>query len=348
MSAPSTRKLAREEGIDLGALTGTGDHGRITRDDVFRAAAVTDLPRAERHGSSIPEAPPSMPAAPVSAVGYDEPPSAPSGPRQPARAATAELARMLETPQPGIGFRTYRVPAYEPRPGDEVVPFSRRRRITADHMVYSQAVSPHVVTVAEIDMQKVARAREQHKDAFDRSGVPLTFLAFVIAATVKCLREYPNLNARVLDDSYVKLKEINVGIAVDTPTGLLVANVKNADQLSMRGIATNVDALAKRARNGKVTADDLRGTSFTVSNPGRKGNLFGGAIISQPNVAILRIGEIRKRPVVVTEDGEDRIAIHPMMYAALSYDHRIIDGVEANSFLWRLADILNRSELDIA
>ncbi|MSP23680.1 MAG: 2-oxo acid dehydrogenase subunit E2 [Myxococcales bacterium] len=352
MSAPSTRKLARAEGVDLAALPGTGERGRITRDDVLRAATIAGSPISERPSFSLIAAPPSMPAPPPSMFGGfgDEPQPAPSrAPQAPSRAtpATTELARMLETPTPGVGLRSYRVPAYEPRPGDEVVPFSRRRRITADHMVYSQAVSPHVVTVAELDMQKVTRAREQHKDAFEREGFPLTFLAFVLAATVKGLREYPNLNARVLADSYVKLKEINVGIAVDTPTGLVVANVKNADQLSMRGIAKNIDELAKRARNGKITADDLRGTTFTVSNPGRKGNLFGGAIISQPNVAILRIGEIKKRAVVITENGEDRIAIHPMMYAALSYDHRIIDGVEANAYLWRVADVLSRAELDI-
>jgi 2-oxoglutarate dehydrogenase E2 component (dihydrolipoamide succinyltransferase) len=204
-----------------------------------------------------------------------------------------------------------------------------------------------VVTIAEIDMQKVSRIRDTNKGAFEKDGVPLTFLTFVVAAAIKALREFPVLNARVLDDSYVKLKSIHIGVAVDTPGGLLVANVKNADQLSIRGLAKSIDDLAKRARAGKITADDLRGTSFTISNPGKKGNLIGGAIISQPNVGILRIGEIKKRPVVVSDDGEDRIAIHPIMYAALSYDHRIVDGVEANSFLWRIADVLNRGELEI-
>jgi 2-oxoglutarate dehydrogenase E2 component (dihydrolipoamide succinyltransferase) len=196
-------------------------------------------------------------------------------------------------------------------------------------------------------MHRVSKLRDVHKGSFEREGIPLTFLSFVVAATIKALREFPVLNARVLEDSYVKLRDVNVGVAVDTPGGLLVASVKNADQLSMRGLARNIDELAKRARDGKITADDLRGTSFTISNPGRKGNLFGGAIISQPNVAILRIGEIKKRAVVVTEDGEDRIAIHPVMYAALSYDHRIVDGVEANAFLWRVNDVLQRTELEI-
>jgi pyruvate/2-oxoglutarate dehydrogenase complex dihydrolipoamide acyltransferase (E2) component len=241
----------------------------------------------------------------------------------------------------------YRVPAYVPKPGDQVVPFTRRRRITADHMVYSKATSPHVVTVAEIDLAATARVREEHKAAYKKEGISLTFLAFVCAATIRSLREHPPMNARVLEGSYVLLKDIHLGIAVDTPGGLIVPSIKQAAELSLRGIAKSVDELAARARAGKTTADDLGGTTFTVSNPGLKGNLFGGAIISQPNVGILRMGEIKKRPVVVTRDGDDSIAIHPVMYAALSYDHRIVDGVLANSFLWRIADILTRGEFEL-
>jgi 2-oxoglutarate dehydrogenase E2 component (dihydrolipoamide succinyltransferase) len=342
LSTPSTRKLAREEGVDISGVRGTGDRGRVTRDDVMRAAGDgRGYHRVEPTSHHTP-LPPSLPGAPPSTVGAYDDSFAQTG-----RTKAVELSEMLEAPKPGVGFRSYKVPAYEPSPGDEVVPFNRRRRITADHMVYSQHVAPHVVTIAEIDMQKVSRIRDTNKGAFEKDGVPLTFLTFVVAAAIKALREFPVLNARVLDDSYVKLKSIHIGVAVDTPGGLLVANVKNADQLSIRGLAKSIDDLAKRARAGKITADDLRGTSFTISNPGKKGNLIGGAIISQPNVGILRIGEIKKRPVVVSDDGEDRIAIHPIMYAALSYDHRIVDGVEANSFLWRIADVLNRGELEI-
>jgi 2-oxoglutarate dehydrogenase E2 component (dihydrolipoamide succinyltransferase) len=248
---------------------------------------------------------------------------------------------------PGVGFGSYKVPAYVPRPGDEVVPFSRRRRITADHMVYSKQVSPHVVTVAEVDLAATSRLRDAHKDKWKKEGVPLTFLAFICTAAVRALRENPDLNARVLEGSYVKLREINLGVAVDTPGGLVVPSIKNADNLTLRGIATAIDELAQRAKAGKVTADDLSGTSFSVSNPGLKGNMFGGAIISQPNVGILRMGEIKKRPVVVTHDDEDSIAIHPVMYMALSYDHRIVDGVLANSFLWRVADLLSRGDFEV-
>jgi 2-oxoglutarate dehydrogenase E2 component (dihydrolipoamide succinyltransferase) len=203
------------------------------------------------------------------------------------------------------------------------------------------------VTVAEIDLFATSKLRDKHKDRFKKEGIGLTFLSFICAATVKALRENPTMNARVLDKSYVVFRDVNLGVAVDTPGGLVVPSIKNADGLSLRGIAMAIDELATRAKAGKVTADDLAGTTFSVSNPGLKGNLFGGAIISQPNVGILRMGEIKKRPVVVTHNDEDTIAIHPVMYMALSYDHRIVDGVAANSFLWRVADILARAEFEV-
>jgi pyruvate/2-oxoglutarate dehydrogenase complex dihydrolipoamide acyltransferase (E2) component len=338
MASPSTRKLARNKGVEIGNVPGTGDRGRITRDDVERAAG----------GSALSDVPPSLPGGPLSERAFDATPSAPR--RDAPSSAAREIGQLMnaEVPIPGVGYRSYKVPPYVERPGDEIVPFNRRRRITADHMVYSTQISPHVVTVAEIDLNATAKMRAAHKAAFKAEGLPLTYLTFVIGAVVKALREYPTLNARVLDDSYVVFKDLNVGIAVNTPSGLIVANIKQTDRLSMRGIATAINDLATRARAGKIGVDDLMGTTFTVSNPGRKGNLFGGAIISQPNVAILRIGEIKKRPVVVTgPDGDDQIAIHPIMFAALSYDHRIVDGVEANAFLWRITDILNRAELEI-
>ena len=215
-------------------------------------------------------------------------------------------------------------------------------------MVYSKATSPHVVTVAEVDIHLTSKLRDEHKDKFKKSGVSLTFLSFICAATVKALREHPQVNARVLENSFALLRDVNLGVAVDTPGGLIVPSIKNADRLSLRGMAQSIGELADRARSGKITADDLANTTFTVSNPGLKGNLFGGAIISQPNAGILRMGEIKKRVVVVTQNGEDSIAIHPVMYIAFSYDHRIIDGVLANSFLWRVGDILTRAEFEVS
>jgi 2-oxoglutarate dehydrogenase E2 component (dihydrolipoamide succinyltransferase) len=241
----------------------------------------------------------------------------------------------------------FQVPPYVQRQGDQVVPFSRRRRIIADHMVYSKLTSPHVVAVAEVDIQLTSKLRDQHKDKLKKEGIGLSFLSFVCAATVKALGEIKELNARVLDDAYVLLKDINLGVAVDTPDGLVVPVIKGADNLTVKGIARAIDELAVKARDGKLSPDDLGGKTFTVSNPGRRGNLHGGAIISQPNVGILRIGEIKKRVVVVEKDGEDSMAIHPVMYLSLSYDHRIVDGVNANGFLYRIGELLEKGEFQI-
>ena len=245
------------------------------------------------------------------------------------------------------GQGNFKVPPYQQAPGDKVVPFDRRRRIIADHMVYSKMTSPHVVTFSECDLHKTHLLREKHKDALKKEGVNLTFLAFVAAATTRALRENPVLNARVLDDAYALLADVNLGIAVETPKGLVVPVVRRADELRVRGLARAIDGIAERARTDALTPDDLAGKTFTISNPGRKGNLVGGAIISQPNVGILRIGEIKKRPVVVERDGEDVIAIHPVMYMALSYDHRIVDGVAANNFLYRVTELLQNGEFEI-
>jgi len=300
-ASPSVRKLAREQGLDLGAITGLG---RVTRDDLAKVP-------------SVPSAAPAVKTAPATVAG-------PSGKKS-----------------------AFQVPPYIERAGDEVVPFSRRRRIIADHMVYSKLTSPHVVAVAECDLHETAKLRDRTKDQLKKEGVNLTYLAFVCAATVRALREFRELNARVLDDAYVLLREINLGVAVDTPEGLVVPVIKNADSLKVRGVARAIDELAGKARDGKLTPDDLSGKTFTVSNPGKRGNLHGGAIISQPNVGILRIGEIKKRVVVVEKDGEDSMAIHPVMYLSLSYDHRVVDGVHANGFLYRINELLEQGDFEV-
>jgi 2-oxoglutarate dehydrogenase E2 component (dihydrolipoamide succinyltransferase) len=214
-------------------------------------------------------------------------------------------------------------------------------------MVYSKLTSPHVVTVAECDLHRTSVLRDTHKAELKKEGVNLTFLSFVAAATARALRENRGVNARVLDDAFVLLRDINLGIAVDTPDGLVVPVVKGAGELTVRGLARAIDEIAKKARDGKLAPDDLAGKTFTISNPGLKGNLFGGAIISQPNVGILRIGEIQKRVVIVEHDGEDLMAIRPVMHMALSYDHRIVDGVLANSFLYRVVELLESADFVI-
>lgn len=339
LAAPSTRRAALEQGVDLREVRGSGEHGRITRDDVLRAVREVP-PRTE---------PPMSPAMRAQIAPALEFPRAISrGGDAPAIAQLMNQGTAYAPPVPGVGFGSFKLPPYREKPGDKVVPFTRRRRITADHMVYSKLVSPHVVTVAECDLFAASRVREAHKDRYKKEGMSLTMLAFVTVAVARALRENPTMNARVLEDAYVIQKDINIGVAVDSPDGLVVPVVRRADDLGVRGIVRAIDDVASRARSGKITIDDLSGATFSISNPGLKGNLFGAAIINQPNVGILRMGEIKKRVVVVEGlDKEDQIAIHPIMYMALSYDHRVVDGVAANSFLWRVREILEKADFEV-
>jgi len=318
VTSPSVRKLAREKDVDLARIQGSGESGRIMHDDVM--AAISSAPGSERMAT----APPPPPAA--------SPPAARPAPA-PARGAGPSGA--------------FRLPPYVPKAGDEIVPFTRRRRIIADHMVFSKQTAPDVVTFAECDLHRTAMLRDQHKSHFKKEGVNLTYLAFAIAATARALREFPEINSRVLDDAFVKLAEVNVGIAVDTDEGLVVPVIRNTDDLTIRGVARAVADVAERARSGNLTPNDLAGKTFTISNPGRRGNLVGGAIISQPNVAILRLGTIKKRVVVIEHEGEDVMAIHPVMHMALTYDHRVVDGVHANGFLYRIAEILEYGDFEL-
>lgn len=336
LATPTVRKTALENDVDLSRVQGTGDRGRVTKDDVMRAAG----------GAGVRERPSTPP--PAIEPPASRPPAPPAAP--PPKSRLADLINEgggFVPPIPGVGFGAFKVPPYKPREGDKVVPFTRRRRITADHMTYSKFASPHVVTVAEVDLHRAGKLRDANKERYRADGMSLTMLAFVVVAVARALRENPQLNARVLEDAYVVLHDVNIGVAVDSPDGLVAPVVRRADELGIRGIVRAIDDVAKRAKAGKITIDDLSGATFSVSNPGLKGNLFGGAIINQPNVGILRMGEIQKRPVVIEEDGEDRLAIHPVMYIALSYDHRIVDGVAANAFLWRVTEILEKADFDL-
>jgi 2-oxoglutarate dehydrogenase E2 component (dihydrolipoamide succinyltransferase) len=222
------------------------------------------------------------------------------------------------------------------------------RRIIAEHMVYSKHTSPHVGTVTEVDMSAVVALRAAHKADFEKAhGIGLTYLPFIVHSVVRALREFPALNASVIEGAIVEKKHINMGLAVETEKGLVVPVVRNADRLSLPGLAAEIDDLAQRARNKRLSADDLQGGSFTVSNPGRQGNLYGFAIINQPQVGIVRMGEMVKRVVVRTVEGEDAIVIRSMMHVALSYDHRAVDGGPANGFLYRIRELLERGDYEL-
>ncbi len=307
-ATPLARRMAEQEGLELGAIEASGPSGRVTRADVERERAKAT--------SRPPAGPPARPA-----------PQAARGDAGPARPAYLE---------------------YQLQQGDRVIPMSPLRRLVAEHMVVSKRVSPHVGTVAEVDLGGVVRVRDAHKDGFRAThGFPLSFLPFVLHACVRALREYPALNASVLEDAIVEKKDIHVGIAVETEKGLVVPVVRHADRLSLAGIAEAVEDLAHRARSKRLSPDELKGGTFTVSNPGRDGNLYGFAIINQPQVGILRMGEVVKRPVVRALGGEDAIVIRPIMHLALSYDHRAVDGAPANGFLHRVRELLEEAEFDL-
>jgi len=331
LATPNVRKTALENDVDLERVQGTGERGRVTRDDVLRVAGGV-APAKDRQSTP----PPAI-----------EPPPARTTPQTKQVAQLVNQGGGFVPPIPGVGFGAFKVPAYKASEGDKIVPFTRRRRITADHMTYSKFASPHVVTVAEVDLHRASKLRDAHKERYKAEGMSLTMLAFVVVATGRALHENPQVNARVLDDAYVVLHDVNLGVAVDSPDGLVVPVIRRADELGVRGIVRAIDDVAKRAKAGKITIDDLSGATFSVSNPGMKGNLFGGAIINQPNVGILRMGEIQKRVVVVEADGEDHMAIHPVMFVALSYDHRVVDGVAANAFLWRVTEILEKADFEV-
>src|SRR5438067_1820297 len=358
-ASPVVRNVAQEHGIDLEKVSGSGVAGRITKADVLSyldrggaGAASSGLVNlegsADSHAPAVPAGSLSQPPRPSAPPPSTPPPS--YGPPQatPAPSIPPPVSAAPFSPGPvTLNLRAYRPPRYTPREGDQVVPFDHRRRLVAEHMVYSKVTSPHVPCCAEVDMTPLFRLREQWKQAKETGGRAPSFLVAVCRATVQALAEFPRMNAVVQDETVIVRKDINLGVAVDTDKGLLVPVIRKANEKSVLGLARALEDLAARARTGKVTADDLSGGSFTVSNPGLKGNLWGASIINQPQVGIVRMGEIVKRPVVREMDGEDAIVVRQMMYVTLSYDHRVIDGVIGNSFLHRVRELLEEARFTL-
>jgi 2-oxoglutarate dehydrogenase E2 component (dihydrolipoamide succinyltransferase) len=358
-ASPVVRNVAQEHGVDLEKVSGSGVSGRITKADVLSyldrggaGAASSGLVNiegsADTHAPVVPAGSLSQPPRPSAPPQFAEPtsygpPQRTGAPSIPPPVSAASFASGPVT----LNLRAYRPPRYTPREGDQVVPFDHRRRIIAEHMVYSKVTSPHVPCCAEVDMTPLSRLREQWKQAKETGGRAPSFLVAVCRATVQALAEFPRMNAVVQDESVILRKDINLGVAVDTDKGLLVPVIRKANEKSVLGLSRALDDLAARARTGKVTADELSGGSFTVSNPGLKGNLWGASIINQPQVGILRMGEIVKRAVVREIDGEDAIVIRQMMYVTLSYDHRVIEGVIGNSFLHRVRELLEAARFTL-
>ena len=291
-SSPLVRKIAREHGINLSQISGTGLGGRITKQDI----------------TSFIEAQSSAPSAPAQAT-QTQAPSAPA-------------TRPTPSPTPA------------PYPGD-LVPLTNMRKIIAQRMIESRRTSAHVHCMYEVDFTRIVNLRNKQKAGFEqRHGARLTFMPFFVRAAVMALQQWPIINASLEGDSIRYHRQINMGIAVALDWGLIVPVLKNSGDLNFLGLQRGITDLGERARTKKLKPEDVEGSTFTVTNPGQFGAVFGLPIINQPNSAIMGVGGITKQPMVITDkDGADSIAIRSVVHLTLGYDHRLIDGAVADQFM---------------
>jgi len=295
-TSPLVRRIARENNVDLSVVKGTGLGGRVSKKDI--------LDYIDQHRASAPSAPP--------------PPSTAPTPFAPPVAHPA--------PSP-IAFTG----------ATQIVPMTPIRQKIAEHMVMSKHTSAHVYTLVEVEMTHVVATRERFKQEFEeRNGMKLTFTPFFVRASVEAIKELPIINSSLDGTNIIYKRDVNIGIAVALENGLIVPVIKRADEKNFLGVARAVQDLADRARTKRLSVDDVQGGTFTITNPGSFGGLFGLPIINQPQVAILGVGAIEKRPVV----RDDAIAIRHMAYLSVSYDHRVIDGAVAERFMGKIKNIL--------
>ncbi|QFG68223.1 2-oxoglutarate dehydrogenase, E2 component, dihydrolipoamide succinyltransferase [Ornithinimicrobium pratense] len=309
---PLVRKLAAQHSVDLSSLQGTGVGGRIRKQDVLDAArAQEEAAKAPAQETPQAPAPADSPQAPAAGA-----PSAPAG-TQAKRGTTEKMSRL--------------------------------RKVIAARMVESLQTGAQLTTVVEVDVTKVSRLRKRVKDEFARrEGTKLSFLPFFAVAAVEALKEHPIVNSSVEDDTVIYHGAEHLGVAVDTPRGLLVPVIKDAGDLNIAGLARKIADLAERTRDNKINPDELSGGTFTLTNTGSRGALFDTPIINQPNVAILGTGTVVKRPVVVIdEDGMETIAVRDMVYLALTYDHRVVDGADAARFLTTVKERLEDGSFEV-
>jgi 2-oxoglutarate dehydrogenase E2 component (dihydrolipoamide succinyltransferase) len=307
--SPVVRKLLDEHDIDPSTVTGTGLGGRITRSD-------------------------------VEGVIGQRPAVAPSD----GRGEPAPVPSMADRPRPAVAPQPERPGASPSADHDEIVPFTNIRRRTAEHMVRSKATSAHTLMVKEIDYERVEQVRRSHGERFKADeGFSLSYLPFAARAAVESLAEFPHLNASVGDDALIIHHDINLGIAVDLDNeGLIVPVVHNAEELNLLGMARRIRDVAERARTKRLSLDDISGGTFSITNAGPFGTLITGAIINQPQVAILSTDGVTRKPVVVAlDDGTESIAIHSVGLVAMTFDHRAVDGAYVARYLARLSEVLN-------
>ncbi|MFP4368715.1 MAG: 2-oxo acid dehydrogenase subunit E2 [Candidatus Kapaibacterium sp.] len=318
--SPLVREIAKDKGItleELEQLDGSGSDGRITKDDILAYAGKRGEAPARR---PEPKQEPDKAADPQEAPAQERPVSKPSP--KPAAAQKTEESKKQFAPAPA---------------GDEVevIPMNRVRQLIAEHMVYSKHTSAHVTSVGEADVTDIVKFRNNHKQEFQgREGFKLTFTPFFAAAAVEGLKQFPLMNVSVDEKNILRHKRIHLGMATALDDGnLIVPVIKNADSLNITGIARSVYDLATRARSKKLNPDDIQGGTFTITNVGTFGTLFGTPVINQPQVGIFGIGAIKKRPIVKEVDGNDLIVVRHMAYVSITYDHRVVDGMLAGQYL---------------
>ncbi len=328
--SPVVARMAAEHGIDLSKVKGTGKGGRVTKKDLLRYIEEMKAKPAP------PPAPPAEEVPPWEQPGTGElfKPSTWEEERPPEEKPAAPPPRPAPPPPPPHPAPPlpHRPPPAPPaaRPDEEeVVPLTRMRKAVAEHMARSVLTSPRAATFMEADMSRVLAHREKHKDAFARQGVRLTLTPYFIMATIAGLKAVPEANAVFREDAIVLKRRYHIGMAVAVPDGLVVPVIRDADEYSLIGLARKVNEVAERARAGKLLPDEISGSTFSITNHGVFGSLFGLPIINQPNVGILGFGAIQKRVVVI----DDAIAIRPMIYLSFVFDHRVLDGAGADKFL---------------
>jgi pyruvate dehydrogenase E2 component (dihydrolipoamide acetyltransferase) len=315
-STPLVRRIAAEHDIDLSRVEGTGRAGRVTKQDI-----LSYMERAEKE--------PEKAAAPA-------PKAAPAAPAQkPAAGWAMDAGHLWDRFYGEVSH-----PEWPVREGDRVEPMDRIRRLTADHMVLAKRVAPHVHSFIEIDFTRVDRIRRANKAKWEAQGNRVSYTAFVAWAVARALQEFPQVNGTVSGDKLIYRRNLNLGIAVDLDPGLIVPVIREADDLTLVGIAKRILDLADRARNRKLKPDEIQGATFSITNPGVLGTYVGTPIIPEGTAAILGLGSIGKRPVVLEVDGADTIGIRLISMFSLGYDHRIVDGADAARFLARLKEIL--------
>lgn len=313
--SPLVKNMAKSEGIsqaELDAIPGSGQGGRVTKDDLKNYLTT----RGQKPAVAAP-----APAAPVA--------SAPAPEAAPAKEAPKKASISVNG-------------------NDEIVQMDRMRKLIADHMVMSKQVSPHVTSYVEADMTNVVMWRDKVKKNFEvKEKTKLTFTPIFIEAVARAIKDFPGVNASVDGDKIILRGDINIGMATALPSGnLIVPVIKNVDQLNLVGIAKKVNDLADRARNNKLTPDEIQGGTYTLTNVGSFGNVMGTPIINQPQVAILAVGAIRKKPAVIETPAGDFIGIRHMMFLSHSYDHRIVDGALGGMFVRRVADYLENWDVN--